>query len=356
MASHSPASRSPASLPLAQRLRELREQCWAEMRLTQAQLASAFGDVAPATVASWENTGTPKPPPPERLHIYARFFCTRRSIEGEEPHVLPFEDLTGDEKSACRALEAELTALRGQAKKASGSLGEVARKSWHFTDSGPLTIICAQLPKEKTGDFADPADPNYTQLQSFADLDALMELHGHVRAENPAMGVFFKASPAAAPDDLSGHVVLLGGIIWSDITQRLSEMTSLPVRQITDPRFTTGDIFEADIGNRKQTFLPNWQDEARKILKEDIGLLARAPNPLNTNRSLIICNGVHSRGVLGAVRSLTDAKLRDSNEQYISRNFADTDSYAILMRVQVIGSQAMTPDFNAPGCVLYRWP
>lgn len=350
------ASRSRASLPLAQRLRELREQCWAEMRLTQAQLASAFSDVAPATVASWENTGAPKPPPAERLHIYARFFCTRRSIEGGKPHLLTLESLTGDEKAACEALEAELTALRDQAKMATSLLEVEAQRSWRFTDAGPLTIVCAQLPVDKTGSFANPMEPNYTQLQSFADLDALIELHGHVRAENPGMGVFFKASPKVAPDDLTGHVVLLGGIIWSDITQRLSEMTSLPVRQITDPEFTTGDIFEADIGGDKQKFLPEWQNETKKILKEDIGLLARAPNPLNTNRSLIICNGVHSRGVLGAVRSLTDAKLRDSNEQYISRNFADTDSYAILMRVQVIGSQAMTPDFNAPGCVLYRWP
>ena len=68
------------------------------------------------------------------------------------------------------------------------------------------------------------------------------------------MGVFFKASPKVVPDDLTGHVVLLGGIIWSDITQRLSEMTSLPVRQITDPQFTTGDIFEADLGEEKQKF------------------------------------------------------------------------------------------------------
>jgi hypothetical protein len=64
---------------------------------------------------------------------------------------------------------------------------------------------------------------------------------------------------------------------------------------------------------------------------------------------------VHSRGVYGAVRTLTDARLRDSNEEYLARNFEDNAAFAILMRVRVIGGHAMTPDFNAPGCVLYKW-
>jgi hypothetical protein len=60
--------------------------------------------------------------------------------------------------------------------------------------------------------------------------------------------------------------------------------------------------------------------------------------------------------VLGAVRALTDARLRDSNEQYIAENFADPSNFAILMRVPVMAGQAMTPDFRAPGCVRFRWP
>jgi hypothetical protein len=82
----------------------------------------------------------------------------------------------------------------------------------------------------------------------------------------------------------------------------------------------------------------------------------RAPNPLNTSRALVICNGIHSRGVRGAVRSLTDARLREKNEQYIAENFGDFDSFAILMRVPVIEAKALTPDFYAAGSVLYQWP
>jgi hypothetical protein len=347
------APSSPALQQLARRLRELREQ-WPE-RLTQAALADAFGDVAAATVSSWENTAAPKLPPPERLKTYAQFFATHRSIEGDTPVLLSVDTFNEEEQAARKALEDELLALRDEVRKPARQADVTAPRSWHFTDTGPVTIVCAQLPDEQAGAFADPADPNYTALQSFADLDAMVELFGHVRAENPHMQVNFRTANNVVADDLSGHLALLGGIVWNEVTQRLSAMMSmLPVRQIQDPEVETGEIFTVD--DSKRRFLPEWNDEAHTILTEDVGLLVRAPNPLNSNRSLVICNGIHSRGVLGAVRSLTDARLRESNERYIAENFAGFDSFAILIRVPVIGTTALTPDFNAAGSVLYQWP
>lgn len=351
-------SAPPAVLRLAQRLRELREQRWPDVRLTQAALAKALGGderLAPATVSSWESPVSPKLPPRGRLLAYARFFATRRSAEGNNPRLLPLDSLTDDERDAYEELEVELLALRDAARKPSAKDEVALTRSWHFSDSGPVTLVCAQLPEAQTGPLAKPANPNYTELLSYADLDALMELHGHIRAENPTMDVFFKLSSQVDPDDLSGHVVLLGGIAWNEITLRLSEMTRLPIRQIEDPEVDSGEVFLVDLDGEEQKFLPKWGNSSGN-LTEDIGLIARVPNPLNSNRSLTICNGIHSRGVLGAVRAFTDARLRDSNEKYIAGNVADSSSFAILMRVSVIGGKTMTPDFHAAGCVLYQWP
>jgi hypothetical protein len=350
------APSSPALQQLARRLRDLREHQWSE-RLTQAALAEAFGDVAAATVSSWESSVAPKLAPPDRLKAYAQFFATHRSIEGDTPVLLPVDTFNEEEQAARKGLEVELLALREEATRKPERQADVtaARRSWHFPDTGPLTIVCAQLPAAQAGGFADPADPNYTELQSFADLDALVELFGHARVENPHMQVNFRTAPNVVADDLSGHLVLLGGIVWNEVTQRLQEMMPvLPVRQVPDPVVETGEIFTVDDGKRR--FLPKWRDDAHKILTEDVGLLVRASNPLNSSRALVICNGIHSRGVLGAVRSLTDARLRESNERYIAENFADVDSFAILMRVPVIEAKTLTPDFYAAGSVLYQWP
>jgi hypothetical protein len=348
----------PNLLRLAQRLRDLREKQWPEAQLTQVMLAKAFGaeeGLSPATVSTWESSTTPKLPPRNRLLAYARFFATRRSVEGGPPRLLLLADFTEDEQAAYEALEAELLTLHDAARGPSAKNDVAVTRSWHFSDSGPVTLICAKLPKAETGSLADPADPNYTELLSYADLDALVELHGHIRSENSAMDVFFKLSSRFDPDHLSGHLVLLGGIGWNEITEQLSEMTPLPIRQVNDPEVMTGEPFVVEHDGKERKFLPKWAGDSNTLI-QDVGLIARTPNPLNSNRSLTICNGIHSRGVLGAVRTLTDARLRDSNERYIAENFADPSYFAILMRVAVIGGKTMTPDFHAPKCVLYQWP
>jgi hypothetical protein len=353
-----------APLELARRLRELRESCWPGRQLTQVELATALGDgksLASATVSSWESQAVPKLPPQERLRSYARFFATRRSIESGAPHLVALDSFTDSENAERLALEAELLALRDKIVAPPPlapplPAAQAAPRSWQF-DEGPVNIVCAQLPPRDAGALADPSVANFTELRSFADLDSLVELHGHVRKENPDMEVFFKASTKVVPDDLSGHVVLLGGIAWNEITDILSEMTVLPVRQVRHEELETGEIFVADIQGKEQAFLPTWRDkENKKNLRADVGLLARAPNPLNSNRTLTICNGIHSRGVLGAVRSLTDKRLRVSNERYLAENFESSSSFVVLMRVTVIEGKTMTPDFNTAGSVLYRWP
>jgi len=348
---------APEAMRLARRLRQLREQQWPDARLTQKTLAEAFSAeerLASATVSSWESLSSPKLPPRHRLRAYARFFATPRSIEAY-PRLLPFEELAPDEQAACTQLETELLRLRSLAAEGPADVEIESTRSWHFTDSGHITLVCGGLPNDQIGPLAMPSNPNYTELQAFADLDAAVELHGHIRAENPRMSVKLTIPNEVTFDDLTGHIVLVGGVVWNEITESLSEMARLPIRQMVDPKLDTGEIFVAEVDGEEQKFWPKWVDAERRVLAEDVGLLARIPNPLNSNRTLTICNGIHSRGVYGAARSLTDSHLRDANERYISANFGDSGSFAMLMSTRVIRNKTITPDFGMPGVVLYKW-
>ena len=266
-------------------------------------LAKAFSTeetLASATVSSWESVNSPKLPPRRRLRAYARFFATQRSVE-KSPTLLPFETLTPDEQATCKQLEAELLRLRSlaaddPAEEESAYTG----RSWHFSDAGPVTLVCAELPRDQTGPLADPSNPNYTELQAFADIDALVELHGHVRAENPRCPCTSRPLPTVGHDDLTGHIILIGGVVWNEITERLSELARLPVRQVHHPELASGEIFVAQVDGEEREFWPRWMNKERKVLTEDVGLFARVPNPLNSSRTLTICNGIHSRGVYGS--------------------------------------------------------
>jgi transcriptional regulator with XRE-family HTH domain len=350
-------SPTPAEAQLALRLRQLRE----DIHLTQAQMAALFSTeykVGAASISSWENMRTPASPPQSRLEPYARLVAASR--RPGSPDQLPARaSLTEDEEQEYQQL---LTGLERLWEAARGSQEQEAAaaatyRSWFFDDDGPVAIICPEAPPEARGPLVDVKNPNYTHLHAYADLDALTELFGHIRAENDALfEVTFKLAREVRADDLSGHLILLGGVAWNDLTRHLlRSLTRLPVRQIESASLSTGEIFAVGRDKDEQRFEPEWAPDDPKELVEDVGLLARVPNPYNSSRTLTLCNGIHSRGVLGAVRALTDVRVRDANESYLAERFG-SDEYAILMRVPVFQGEALSPDLRNPESRLYEWP
>jgi hypothetical protein len=194
-------------------------------------------------------------------------------------------------------------------------------------------------------------------LLSYADTDAMVELFGHVRAVNPASDVRFRLADELEPDDLIGHVVLLGGLGFKQTAGWFMSQVEMPAEQVDDPDLPHGDPFVLTVDGNEQHFRPVFvEDDPTKDLTEDVGLLVRMPNPLNNSRTLTVCNGVCGRGVLGAVRCLTDANLRQHNEAYLTARFGDSPSFGLLMRVPVLRGNTLTPALNNPYLRLYEWP
>jgi hypothetical protein len=335
---------------LARVLRDLRESTWRDHVLTQAQLARAFSTeepVAAATVSTWESTTKPKTPPPNRLGAYARFFCTRRSLE-DEPHMIAKDQLTPVELERFAQLEAELLELLNS------DHGKV--QSIFQFDAGPVIVICPDAPLDMRGPLADERSVNFTKMQTYADLDALIEIYGHLRAENPTLEVFHRLASEVVSDDLSSHVILLGGITWNRVTRRFqSALSQIPIRQMAVDDLKGGDIFLVQESKGERSFYPEYQDlgDGREVVK-DIGYLARLQNPFRVNRTLTICNGIHGRGVLGAVRCLTDVRVREENEKYLADRFPAGD-FAMLLRVPVVANETLSPDLQDPDARLYEW-
>ena len=336
---------------LARTLRELRESTWPDQVLTQAQLAKALsseGRVAAATLSSWESLTSPKTPSEARISAYARFFSTPRSLEGG-PHLIPEDQLTPAELKRYQELESQLLGLFHPEDRK-------VQRSFQF-DMGPVIVICPDTPVDVQGRLADERNPNYTRLQKYGDLDALIELYGHLRAENPDLEVFHRLASDVVSDDLSSHVILLGGIGWNEVTRSIQRAIShVPISQTSVPDLDTGEIFEVKGTKDATKFYPEYERDQRDVkrLIADVGYLARLRNPFKISRTLTICNGIHSRGVLGTVRCLTDKKVREENEKYLAGRFPDGE-FAMLLRVPVVSNQTMSPDLQNPMARLYEW-
>jgi hypothetical protein len=341
------------AVKLARALRDLRENTWPDHVLTQSQLAKVFSSegsgVAPATLSSWESTTNPKTPSAARISAYARFFSTRRSLD-DGPRLIPENQLTAAEHDQLLQLESQLLELFNPEEPK-------ARRSFKF-DAGPVIVICPDAPTDVQGPLGNERDPNFTKLRKYGDLDALIELYGHLRAENPTLGVFHRLASEVVSDDLSRHVILLGGIGWNEVTRRFQNVISqVPITQIAVDDLKDGDIFcvESPNGAKPSLFYPDFEDLRHgKELAEDVGYLARLRNPFKINRTLTICNGIFSRGVFGAVRCLTDASVREENERYLAEQYPD-DEFAMLLRVPVVANETLSPDLQNPEGRLYEW-
>jgi len=348
------------------------------MKVNQSQLAAALSSggkrsVSVPLISSWESPTNPKVPPASRIEDIATFFASPRSFDGHGGSLLSPDEMTVQERAAKQALLQELMRLRGEALDTSGAARpratspgvaqEIAQSLnaglYRFEDGQRITIVCAQLPDEmlEKMPYTDPLDPDFIELYRFSDLDALVEMFGHLRAANPFSHVRFRPAGQLLIDEYTGHLVSLGGVDWNEATLSVLERLQLPVKQISQWDKEGGAYFEVTEGDGgKVAFRPRLDGiGGRQILREDVALFARAVSPFNRKRFVTICNGMYGRGSYGAVRALTDELFRDRNMEYIRGRFASSEAFCILTRVTVEKGVTLTPDWTVPDTVLFEW-
>lgn len=363
---------------LANRLRALREEHWPGKKVTQEQLAKALGgegrrSVSVPLISSWESRGNPKVPPADRIRDIATFFASPRSFDGQAGRLLSVNEMKPPERVAREQLLDELSRLRREALDAPGVLlpriadpgttENIARSLnaglYRFNEGEIVTIVCAELPAEmrQRMPYTELSDPDYIELYRYAELDSLFELHGHLRATNPASRVHRRLAHELVPDDYTGHLVLLGGVDWNEATTSVLGRLKLPVRQVNDWKEPGGAYFEVTQDDKKKIAHRPWLDktDGQEILREDVALFARAVSPFNRKRFVTICNGMYGRGTYGAVRALTDERFRDRNMEHIRARFAGSDTFCLLTRVTVENGVTLTPDWTLPETVLFEW-
>jgi len=350
---------------LAERLRDLRER----ERLTQKQLAKLLGGAEPlsiATVSLWEKPGSDRLPPPQRLATYARLFCTARSFAPSAPRLLGDDELTEQERDSETELYEELLALRERAQSTAAATPAHAQSSleqptlgqrdptWRFADEKPISIVCSG-PNE--GDlpsaYADPDHLNFSRYARHADLDALIEVFGQVKADNPASMIRILLPEELIGDLALCHLVFIGGAAVRNARNKSHFDQDIPLPEAEPIPDTSTHLFRCSVGEESREFKSLFHDDG--TLAQDVGLIARGPHPNIPDRTVTVLSGITSRGVHGAALCFADSHIRDKNEQYLKEMFGNAGAFCILMNVAVDNDVALPPNLWRDDVRLYEW-
>lgn len=356
------AGRGHASLPariLSERLRELRER---EFRpLTQKQLARALGgseSLSISTVSLWEKPGSDRLPPPERLAAYARLFCTDRSFSSGAARLLRDEELTEQERMREAELYEQLLDLRERAQSTDVAtsprpleqpLVEQPRSLWRFPDENAISIVCSDAPGDDRPSYADQSHLNYSRYARHADLDALIEVYGQVKEDNPKSWIRILPPSSLERDFALNHLVIIGGAAVDDVAPWFTQGVTLP----TSHESGETHIFSYELDGEVREF--GSMRDSDGVLTYDIGFIARAPHKGVPGRIVLVLGGITSRGVHGAALAFTDPHVRDGNLQYLMDTFGDAEAFCILMRIPVRNDEALPPNLIDDDARLYEW-
>ncbi len=339
---------------LAERLRDLREREYGQF--TQKQLATALGGQEPlsiATISQWEKPGSGRLPPPQRLEAYARLFCTSRSFASGAPRLLRDDELTEQERERQADLYAELLTLREraletQATTSPESLAGHDHSIWRFPDGKAVSIVCSDAPVPP--EYADPGHLNYSRYARHADLDALLEVFGQLRSENPASMIRILPSEELVQDFALNHLVLIGGAAVRNMDPYFIQDILLPEAvEIPD---TDTHLFRCTVGDETRE-LRSTRDQG--ALVQDVGLIARVAHPVVPGRTVTVLSGITSRGVHGATLCFTDRLVRDANEQYLKDTFGNSEAFCIAMNIPVRNNVALPANLSREDVRLYEW-
>jgi hypothetical protein len=235
----------------------------------------------------------------------------------------------------------------------SGPSGPMGGRLLHFPDGRDVCVVASTLPADRLDGVAqaDPQHPNHVGLLRYADGDALIEMYGHLRAENPSSKVTFTNDSSLTERHLSQHVVILGGD-FNRAAHWLSQRVQVPWEVREPDGDDLGLRLMVGAGEDRRIVQPTFLNGTGQ-LQYDIGCFVRGPNPANLQATVTWCFGVFSRGTFGAVRLLTDAQLRVYNEQEIEDFAPGTFGHEglewLMFRVPVVVDFTQTPDLS------HRW-
>ena len=213
-------------------------------------------------------------------------------------------------------------------------------KIWFPNDVTTVHVITS-TESEKRDQFALPESDNYMLLESLGDKDSLLSVITFLSRNYRNINTPMYAADSAIP--MEENLVVIGGPGDEDgdgngICKIFMERMNV--------RVSYSDDCEKLIFNQREYIATK---RGNKTVK-DYGYFARFPNPLNPRTSVILINGIHTFGVLGAAKAFSDHPSAQGNIKKVLQKLNLDDikqaSFECFFPVDVLQQSVVCPEID----------
>lgn len=221
---------------------------------------------------------------------------------------------------------------------------------WFPPATNSIRVVCPQV--LQPSEFAVRSNPDYTYLDNLGDTDALLDLMVFLSRRYPNAVISQHSANDLPRDHASGDLVVIGGP--GDLDEISNQMCQTLMGEIGScvsysedcqrmiVRGTSGSetAFEAQMA--RATGGP--ANPSTFAVRRDRGYFARFPNPLNEDTAVVLVNGIHTPGVLGAGRAFGDRREALKNYYAVLASGTDPRRFECHFDVRVINGDPQVPE------------
>ena len=226
---------------------------------------------------------------------------------------------------------------------------EFVYELWFPRDTSTIWVVCPQI--HEPGEFAERSSPDYTYLDNLGDTDALLEIMVFLSRYYPK-AIIEKFSPGDLPrGHTNNNLVVIGGPgspgeISNRVCQEMMTSMASRVSYTSDCEsmllaLDGGEQVEFRAELRSDATDPNRSEDFN--MRRDHGYFSRFPNPLNEGATVVMVNGIHTAGVLGAAMAFADRRESLRNYHSVFNSGVTPRSFECHFEVGVLNGTVKVP-------------
>ena len=224
---------------------------------------------------------------------------------------------------------------------------ELIYRFWFPRGTSTIWVVCPQ--DHNPSEYADRSNPDYTYLDNLGDQDALLELMVFLSRHYPRATIQHFNSGDLPDGHTSGNLVVLGGPGSSEIGNSVcAEMMEAIKSRVSYSEDCEQMTVITDQGKPMKLRAEYHSDKpsgavAHRRIRKDVGYFARFPNPLNGESTVILVNGIHTTGVLGAAKVFSERSEALSNFHTVLRAGESPAGFECYFKVPVLSGNVRVP-------------